>query len=389
MTAMEQLLACLPAPPGWRFDWAGLQALAPLRSCFARMQRTPQQAEWHGEGDVFTHTRMVCDALAGLAEFRALPEEQRQVLALAALLHDMAKPACTRLEDGQLVSPRHGPVGANMARTMLWLDFGLCGSAPAQRFREAVCLLIRYHTQPLHLAEKQHAETRALKLAANGELAPAFTLRALCLLSEADVLGRISADRQQLLEQVELSRELARGEGCLDGPWAFASAHTQRALFTGANVWKGQQLYDDSWGEVTLLCGLPGTGKDTWLRAQEPALPSVSLDQLRSELGVSPRAEQGAVVQAAKERARGFLRAKQPFVWNATSLTQLRGQTVSLFESYHARVRIVYLETAWEENLRRNASRPDAVPEDVIARMLDKLEPPERYEAQRVEWVCV
>ena len=54
-----------------------------------------------------------------------------------------------------------------------------------------------------------------------------------------------------------------------------------------------------------------------------------------------------------------------------------------------AAVRIVYLETAWDENLRRNARRPDAVPEDVIDEMLGVLSPPEVFEARHVEWICV
>jgi hypothetical protein len=45
---------------------------------------------------------MVCRALAGLDEFRALPELERQILFAAALLHDIAKPSCTRHEDGRM-----------------------------------------------------------------------------------------------------------------------------------------------------------------------------------------------------------------------------------------------------------------------------------------------
>ena len=106
-------------------------------------------------------------------------------------------------------------------------------------------------------------------------------------------------------------------------------------------------------------------------------------------LGIGPGDDQGRAVQAAKERAKAFLRQKQPFVWNATSLTGKRSGQVDLFESYHARVRIVYLETAWDESLRRNAGRTDRVPEHVIQRMLESLEPPETREAQAVDWICV
>ena len=389
MLCPDDLRACLPGPPDYAFDWEGLAGIRPLANLMEGMAGTPQRAEWHGEGDVWTHTRMVCEALAALPAFREMGECPRNALALAALLHDIGKIPCTRLENGKWTSPHHGPVGAQMARALLWREFGMCGRPEAQRFREAVCLLIRYHTLPLHLLEGRCPETDALRLATNGELTPLFTLRALCLLAEADVRGHIAADIPERLEQVELSRELAKEAGCLDGPYPFPSVHTQRTLFAGGSVWRDQALYDDTWGEVILLCGLPGTGKDAWIGREHPDLPTVCLDDLRRELGVGPGDDQGRVVQAAKARAKALLRAKQPFIWNATSLTARRAQQIDLFERYHARTRIVFLETEWAENLRRNAGRADAVPEGVIYGMLDRLEPPERFEARQVAWRCV
>ena len=388
-TKLRALLDRLPGPPEYEYDWAGLTAFPELAAWFSRMADTPQNPLWHGEGDVMAHTRLVCEALAGSEAFRAMEPEDRNALALAALLHDLGKVPTTRLEDGVWVSPRHGPAGAKLVRKLLWQEFGASGEAEAQRLREAVCLLIRYHTRPPHLIEGDDASRYMLRLAANGELAPAFTLRALCLLAEADVLGRTAPDNPEILDRIELARELAREEGCLEGPYPFRSLRTQRALFDGASVWKGQELYDGTWGEVILMCGLPGTGKDAWIRADHPDLPIVSLDDLRLELDVGPAENQGRVVQAAREKAKDLLRKKQPFIWNATSLTALRAQQTDLFERYHARVRIVYLETPWEENLRRNASRRKAVPEEVIDQMLSRLEPPERFEARTVEWLCV
>ena len=67
----------------------------------------------------------------------------------------------------------------------------------------------------------------------------------------------------------------------------------------------------------------------------------------------------------------------------------MRGQLISLFENYGAAVHIVYLETGWEENLRRNAGRADVVPEYAVEDMLGKLVLPQRWEAQQVEWYCI
>ena len=387
MRPCDALLAALPRAPKYEYDWAALNGDPALRRLTEAMAGTPQDPEWHGEGDVWTHTQRVCRALTEQEAFRAMDAGSREVLSLAALLHDIGKIRCTRPENGRLVSPRHGPVGARMARSLLWRDLGLCGDLRRQRLREAVCLLIKYHTRPPHFMED--TETTLLRLASNGDLTPRFTLKALCLLAEADRLGSVAADNPEMLERIELGRELCREAECYEGPYPFASSHTRRRLFAGGAVWKDQDLYDDTWGEVILLCGLPGTGKDTWCQSVHPGLPTVSLDDLRRELDVDPGDEQGRVVQATRERAREYLRARQPFIWNATSLTGLRSQQIELFEQYHARARIVFLETDWSENLRRNANRAHAVPEAVVSRMLDRLEPPERWEAHEVNWICV
>lgn len=386
---LKALLGALPSAPDYLYDWKALSRFPCLKSYFDGMAKTHQHLPWHGEDDVWTHTKMVCEALTGLPYFRMLTDETRNALALAALLHDIGKISCTRLEDGILRSPRHGPLGAQLARKMLWTEFGLSGTPEKQRFREAVCLLIRYHTQPLHLFEKQDAVAQALKLAANGELVPGFSWHTLCLLSEADALGRIAPDKEAKRNDVELTREAAREAGCYDRPFAFPSAHTERALFRGGRVWPEQELYDDTWGEVILLCGLPGTGKDTWIRSNYHGLPTVCLDDLRVKLGVKPSGNSGGLIQAAKEQAREYLRKRQPFIWNATNLTSKRKELIDLFESYGARVKIVFLETGWEENLRRNAGRADAVPEGKLGEMLGNLEPPQRFEAQNVDWICV
>ena len=384
-----ELLSSLPCAPDYSWDWKKLQGsiLAPL---FEKMAQTQQHIPWHGEGDVWTHTRMVCEALAQMPGFRALSLRRQRELALAALLHDAGKIRCTRVEDGVLVSPGHGAAGAQDVRQLLWRTFELSGVPEAQCFRETVCLLIRYHTAPLHLLEGENPYLRARRIAANGENVSDFTLEMLCLLAEADVRGRICEDRRELLNRLQLGVELAKEAGCLDGPYAFPSAHTRRTYLSGKNIWPEQALYDDAWGEVILMCGLPGTGKDTWIGKYYPGLPVVCMDDIRRQMGIKPTDNQGQVVQAAREQARVYLRAKQPFIWNATGITaMLRDKQIRLFEEYHASVRIVYLETPWHENMRRNADRRYAVPESAVNHMLENLTPPEIAEARHVDWICV
>jgi len=369
-------------------DWPGIEAV--LSPFVIPISRTEQAPIYHAEGDVWTHTKMVCETLITLDAFQNLLEKEQQAVFLGALLHDIGKVPTTRWEDGRWTSPNHTLAGAKMAREFLWQTLGLCGTPEKQQFRETVCNLIRYHSFPPHALDHPDGKRRLLSIAADGENCPLFTLKLLCVLCEADALGRIGVSRLQMAEQVQLCREFARENGCFEGPFPFPSRYTRYAYLSGREIPPEAELYDDSWGEIILLSGLPGTGKDTWIRENVPHLPVISLDEIRKEYGISPTEKQTQVVELARAKAKEFLRARQPFIWNATNLSPMvRSKQVNLFAQYGAATRIVYLETEWTEQLRRNAGRADAVPERAICRMLAELVPPEAKEAHEANWLCV
>ena len=361
-----------------------------LGSLAGKMENTPQNPRWHGEGSVLEHTKLVTKAMTESPVFINADDQTQQILYLTAVFHDIGKIRTTRLEDGRLVSPGHTRAGAEMARQILWREFGLCGTPEKQSIRETVCGLIRYHSLPPYAIDNEDGKLRLMRAAAGGELTPGFTIRLLCAFSEADALGRICDDKADMLDRIALCGELAKEAGCYDGPYPFPTEHTAYAFFSGKQVSPEYPLYDDTWGEVILLSGLPGTGKDTWIKNNCLDLPMISLDEIRKELNIPPTQNQGRVVDAARERAKELLRKKQGFVWNATNILPMtRKQQVDLFAAYGASVRVVYLETEWDEQLRRNAGRTGVVPEGAISDMLEKLTPPERFEAHRVEWHCV
>ena len=384
--SLKELWEALPQKGATVVDWEALQATA-LGPVFDRMARTEQNPLYHGEGNVLAHTKLVCEALLELPNYRDASDEDRRILFLAALLHDMGKITCTRLQDGVPASPHHASTGCRMVREFLWTELGLSGSREAQDLRESVCLLIKNHSFPPYAIREPNPERRLLKIASNGEMASGCTVKNLCTLEMADIRGRISADAEECLERVEYCAMLAEEIGCFDGSYPFADAHSRRAYFRGQTDWYGQELFKDTWGEVILLSGLPGTGKDTWIRANCPDLPMISLDDIRRRMGISPTEPQGKVAVAAHEQAREYLRRKQPFVWNATNVTaDMRSKQITLFEQYGAAVRTVFLETEWEEGLRRNSERVHEVPNAVIGHLLAKLEIPEVWECAAVEW---
>lgn len=385
----QAILAVLPKAGETVVDWDALSRTA-FGDLFAAMEKTKQNPIYHGEGDVLCHTKLVCEAMLQEAEYQAATAEEQQAWFLSALLHDLGKTRTTRLEDGVLVSPYHARTGVRMAREFLWRTCGLAGTPQAVALRETVCAMVRYHSFPPFATEAKNGEQKLLSIAENGMIAPMFSIKALCLLERADVLGRISADARDYLDRIECCRLLAEELGCLDAPYPFADAHSRRAYFRGQLTHPSQSLYNDTWGEVLMMAGLPGTGKDTYLQTHYPTLPMISLDEIRAEIGAPSTGAQGEVIAIAEERAKRYLRSHTPFVWNATNIqADLRRKLVGLMEQYGASVRILFLETDWTEELRRNEDRRAVVPREAIVRMLAKLEPPEPHEAHILEWKCV
>lgn len=149
-----------------------------------RLRGTPQEAEWHPEGDVCVHTMHVLNAAARIAERDQVGGDDRAVLMFAALTHDFAKPDVTQLRqrDGRL----------------RWSSYGHeeAGVPLAKRFLERIGIKSSIIEQVLPLVEEHMAHTnmkgnvteRAVRRLAK-RLEPS-NITALLRLIEADASGR-------------------------------------------------------------------------------------------------------------------------------------------------------------------------------------------------------
>lgn len=361
----------IPEAPHGSLDWGGLVSrfdwVRALGDC-------PQDPIHHAEGDVGIHTRMVLDALLASSSWQEAAATDRRILFAAALLHDVAKPATTVVAgDGRVSARGHSALGARMARTILW-EMGMDA-----REREQVCALIVRHQLPFHCIENDDAERRVI--------AASITTRLdhLAILAEADGRGRTCRDQQRILDNVALFRELASELDCLSGCFPFPDAHTRVVWTEQAGRDPRSLAFDDTRSTATLMVGLPGAGKDTWIAQHAGDLEVISLDALRRRLGVAPTGDQGPVIAAAQERARELLREGADFVWNATNVTRsLRQRVLSLFRDYAARVRIVHVEAGPEALDRQNRARPDAVPRAALQRLVHRWEAPDLSEAHEL-----
>ena len=257
---------------GWDFD-----ALLETYSWARAMAATPQDPVFHAEGDVWTHTRLVCEALMQDEAWPATSTADRRTLLIAALLHDVAKPPVTFTDtDGRIRSPGHAVEGEGLARRLLWqLDEPFA-------VREIVAAYVRNHMQPRYLPLRSDPRRRLFAIS--------LQLRCdhLAMVARADARGRISPDLQESLAAVQQFVDLCARHGCLDRPRRFTSDHARFLYFRGVLDDPDAVVPPPTGPTMTLMSGLPGSGKDTWVAEHAAGMPVVSLDAIRVELGISP-----------------------------------------------------------------------------------------------------
>ena len=179
---MEKLLLRAQHPSiglGW------LHALGAIDQLFPEIKvliDVPQDPEWHPEGDVFVHTRLVTDRAHELID--DLPYAKKVTVMLAALAHDFGKPATTEFIDGRLRSRGHEEAGIAPATGLL--DRLNIHTIDGYDVRTQVIALVRDHLKPGEFFKKREEVSDS----AFRRLARKCELDLLYRVAKADSLGR-------------------------------------------------------------------------------------------------------------------------------------------------------------------------------------------------------
>lgn len=349
-------------------------------SWIADMQYVEQDKTHHAEGNVAIHTQMVLDELQYVNDYMSFSEQEREIIWTAALMHDIEKRSTSVNEgDGHISANGHARRGEYTARTILYRDI-----YTPFHIREQITSLVRLHGLPLWVLEKENPSKRVL------EVALRLNTQHLVILAEADACGRKCNDLKSLIDRIYLFKELCIENGCWGKTHEFATDAARYHYFNTEESYINYIPFENFKCEVTLLSGLPGMGKDHYLKSLNKDIPIISLDAIRRKHKISPtdKSGNGRVVQMAKEEARIHLRKGQDFIWNATNITkQMRTQLIDLFVSYGAKVKIIYIEKPYQIWRSQNKNREYPLPEKVLDKLLSKLEIPQLTEAHEVEYI--
>jgi tRNA nucleotidyltransferase (CCA-adding enzyme) len=146
------------------------------------LKGVPQEEEWHPEGTVDVHTRLVCDRARGLVDDLDYP--RRVTVMLAALCHDFGKPSTTEFVGGRTRSRGHDEAG--VGPTLSFLDRLRLFTLDGYDVRAQVAALVREHLKPGEFYRKRGEVTDG----AFRRLARRCELELLYRVAKADSLGR-------------------------------------------------------------------------------------------------------------------------------------------------------------------------------------------------------
>ncbi|MEW6733983.1 MAG: AAA family ATPase [Acidobacteriota bacterium] len=379
------------------------------------MADCPQDPVWHAEGDVLTHTQMVMDAaLAEIATAPQLSKKIKQSIYLAALLHDVGKPATTHMAtDGHIVSPGHSAIGLPMARTILY-RLGV----PFEISEEVLMLILR-HMTAYRMVRRIPADFNVnginVEQKKYWQLSTEVDMPALYYLTRADWLGRNGTDIDNVLAQMQTFRARCqhfgiwqqRFTGVLDETTLVSlvenrqerervrhillclslSGHLQTHTDALNYLKTHTEILNPTTAHLYVLIGVPGIGKSTWLANNLPNAHIVSSDNKREELfgDVNWQGDNARVFQECLLNVEQSLIEGATVALDATNIKLSHRSTfLDLANRYQAHTTIVYFDLPLEVALERNQKRTRRVPDSVIARYYEKIELPHRSEAQEL-----
>ena len=347
---------------------------------FNNLEYTQQPKDWHSEGNAYIHTKMVVDEMYKILLDRCSEDEiggeNYMIMLAAALFHDIGKPSCTKFseEKGDFTSRNHQYAGERIVRRVFYDEDWI--------LREKLCWLVRKHMAPYYILGGNDP-AREIKALSWGPV----TNDMLFSLNLCDSWGSISEkeSRDDSVERLLKLCNMAESLNCLDR--SCEMSRSEKFGYCTNLSDETKECLDNENPNFTLyiMVGLPGSGKDTWIKENISETTMLCRDNIRTEIGIEGEKPQGTeeqeneVTRILNERLVECCKNKQDCVINNTNVSKKRRKEIlDIILPYNPRVVIVYVEApTLTDNFER---RRNQVGKKVIKRMFHNFEFPEFFE---------
>lgn len=355
------------------------------------LKNTIQDPEWHAEGNVQIHTEMVLSEVYSLLQTIKLSPEKRQSLILGALLHDIGKPFTTYKceETGHIKASKHEQKGKE------YLVFKLLELELDKEVYLEILELVGQHQKPKLLVIRDKEDFEYHKLMRDCDYMQLYYLEL------ADMKGRTCKDLDiQLMYLEEFKNKcdllLESKKLCINmepishikGNFGLCNGEVSSSLEFES---KYKYKYTSRLGSLTLMCGISGTGKSSYIDNAFKYVPEtvvISLDDIRAELSFrEDQSKNKEVVRIAEERLIQALRNEKHIVWDATNTRkEFRDKLIQKALDYKVLTYIQVLLAKEKVIHSQNKNRKYAVPDNVVSKQIKQFQLPTLSEAHIVSY---
>ena len=184
---------------GAQLNWKLIDAIEE----FKRLKEVPQSKQWHKEGNVYNHTKLVVNEMDGQMDILGIDfdSDYYRLMIGAALCHDLGKYGTTYFSEevGDYKCKNHGAESEKITRELF--------KDEESAILELLCSMVRWHMDLHHVLNVDNPELKIKKLIAKCS-APIDDMIILNYCdskgsindnSEDDIVNRINAINQYIL----------------------------------------------------------------------------------------------------------------------------------------------------------------------------------------------
>lgn len=333
---------------------------------FQLLESTPHSKRWHKEGNPLKHSLLVSKEMHKIItnELKDIPLRDKKILMIASICHDLGKATTTYFDksENDWKCKNHGAVGERITRNLIFdeSDYWM---------REEICWLVRCHMVFHHFVDcSDEKKFSTITMLSQGN----SSVEKLLWLNMADTYGSISPenDRESEENKFNIIKNMADMHKCYKKPY-----YSTKINKSNCNMY--------------VMIGVPGSGKDTYIKKFLPNVESICRDDIREEItygNVEGRKlyldnkKEAIVTDIVNNRIKKCCEENKSFIINQTNIKKKNRAQLKEFALKFGTPNIIYIYVEPPSIEICKERRGHGKWDSIIDRMWNEFEFPDRSE---------